>query len=138
MRRTLALILSAVLVLAFAAPALAAKGGEPGSPISPEAIWADGTLFATIGQGSLHYNGHDDTYDRLYQVPDQAPISEAGPTNPDYNGGRWLPTPVTWNVASYEITSAHALHMAAMAGDVTIHYDETGDPFLCPLLPNQS
>lgn len=136
MRRTLALILSAVLVLAFAAPALAAEGGVPGSPVKSGVIWADGTLFATIPQGDLPYNGHDETYDHLYQVPGQAPVSEAGPTNPDYNGGRWLPTPVTWETEPYLIESAEELYEAEAAGDVTIGTPNYAATNLCPLIPN--
>jgi hypothetical protein len=135
MRRLIALVSAAFLLLALSAlPASAARGGEPGSPIAPAAIYADGELFGTIGQGALPYNGHDDSFDQLFLVPGQAPVSEAGPGNPDYNGGRWLPTPAEWTTDPYHVTSYHEVMMAVDAGDLVL-----GDPvydgtFLCPLI----
>lgn len=135
MRRTLILILAVGVMMGAAVPAFAARGGVPGSPIAGDMIWADGELFGTIAQGSLPYNGNDGSFDQLFLVPGQNPVAEAAP-GPDYNGGRWLPTPVTWNVAPYLIDSYEGLMTAAGLGHVSIGSADTGAAFLCPLIPN--
>jgi hypothetical protein len=127
-------ILTAALVTQLAGQALAARGGTPGSPIAADAIYADGELFGTVPNGALPYNGNEHSFDRIYVVPEQPAVAEAAP-GPGYNGGRWLPVPVTWNVAAYLLTSQDAVLAAADAGDVTLGtplYDAT---FLCPLIP---
>ncbi len=137
MKRIAIVALAALMAVALvAAPAAAAPGGEPGSPIVPDFIYADGELYGTILLGSLPYNGKPKSFDKLFLVPGQAPVSEAAPGNRDYNGGRWLPTAVTWNVTAYTITSYAQLHAAAMNGDVTIGTPMTDAAFLCPLIPN--
>lgn len=137
MRRTIVTLLVLGLMAVAAVPASAARGGVQGSPILPDLIWADGDLYGTILQGPLHYNGNDQSFDRLYMVPGQDnPVAEAAPGNSDYNGGRWLPTPVEWNVTPYLITSATDLAAAEAAGDVTIGQPNTDAAFLCPLIPN--
>ncbi len=136
MRRVPVLVVLLVLAVLGALPAAAAPGGAPGSPIAPDSIWADGALYATIGRGSLPYNGVDASFDHLYMIPGQAPLSEAAPGNRDYNGGRWLPTPVTWTVEPYVIISLAELMAAEAAGDVVVGVPDHGAIFLCPLIPN--
>lgn len=131
MKRALLMCLGAFVALAlFAGPALAAE-----SPIVPDAIYADGQLFGTVLQGSLPYNGHDASYDLLFEVPGQQAVSEAGPGNPDYNGGRWLPVSVTWNSDPYLLTSYDEVQAAAAAGDITLGEPDRDSAFLCPLIP---
>jgi hypothetical protein len=62
-------------------------------------------------------------------------VSEAGPGNPDYNGGRWLPVSVTWNSDPYLLTSYDEVQAAAAAGDITLGEPERDSAFLCPLIP---
>lgn len=135
MKRSSAIVLVALAaLLALTVPALAAPGGTPGSPIAPDAIYADGKLFGTIGLGSLPYNGNDHSFDRLFMPDsDQPPISEAAPGR-GYNGGRWLPVPVTWVSEPYLLTSAADVMAAAAAGDVVIGEPDTAAAFLCPLI----
>jgi hypothetical protein len=131
MRRALLIFLGAFVALALVAgPALAAK-----DPIVPDAIYADGELFGTVLQGSLPYNGHDASYDLLFGVPGQQAVSEAGPGNADYNGGRWLPVSVTWNSDPYLLTSYDEVQAAAAAGDITLGEPDRDGAFLCPLIP---
>ncbi len=66
-------------------------------------------------------------------------MAEAAPGNNAYNGGRWLPTPVTVTgdaPADLLITSYTELMDAAAAGWVVIGAANTGAAFLCPLIPN--
>jgi hypothetical protein len=139
MRKTIVIAIVAVLAVGLvAAPAAAARGGEPGSPIIEDLIWADGDLYGTILQNGLKYNGNEASYDKLFLVPGQNPVAEAAPGNSDYNGGRWLPTPVEWadGVTPYELTSYADVHTATAAGDLIIGESDTSAAFLCPLIPN--
>ena len=136
MRRFIVLSLAAMLVVAaFALPAAA------GSPIKPDLIHVDGDTYGTILLKALPYNqGNAHSFDNLYVFPneEQTPIAEFAPGDKDYNGGRWLPIPVTWNVDvdPYVLGSVEALEAAADLGDVTIGGALTGGTFLCPLIPN--
>ena len=140
MRKSIVIAIVAVLAVGLvAAPAAAARGGIPGSPINEDVLWADGDLLGTIFQKTLKYNGNESSYDKLYMVPGQPnPVAEAAPGNSDYNGGRWLPTPVVWadGVTPHELTSSAQVHAAADAGELIIGASDTGAAFLCPLIPN--
>ena len=137
MRKSIVIAIAALLTVGLiAAPASAARGGEKGSPIVVDAIRADGDVYATIPQNALPYNGNNASYDQLFLVPGQEPVAEAAPGNSDYNGGRWLPTPVEWVSAPYLLTSSAAVHAAAMAGDIIVSDPVTEAAFLCPLIPN--
>jgi len=139
MRKTIVIAVAALLAIGLiAAPAAAARGGIPGSPINEDLLWADGELLGTIFQKALKYNGNESSYDKLFMVPNQNPVAEAAPGNSDYNGGRWLPTSVEWadGVTPYELTSYAEIHAAADAGELIIGASDTGAAFLCPLIPN--
>ncbi len=137
MRRIMIAAFTAIIAFAFAVPALAAPPEGNGSPIVPGLIWADGDAYGTILLGALPYNGKDKSFDTLYVFPgeEQTPVAEAA-HGKGYNGGRWIPTPVTWNVAPYLLTSAGAVEDAAAEGHVTIGAPMTDMAFLCPLIPN--
>ena len=135
MKRSSAIVLVALAAMvALSVPAIAAPGGTPGSPIAADAIYADGKLLGTIGLGALPYNGNDHAFDRLF-MPDngQPAVAEAAPGR-GYNGGRWLPVPVTWVSEPYLLTSYAAVIDAAAAGDVVIGEADTAAAFLCPLI----
>lgn len=131
MRRIIILTITAALAaLITAAPAMAGS-----SVISPDAIWADGNLFGTFGAASaLPANAPANSFDQIFLVPGQMPVAEAAP-GVGFNGGRWLPTPVTWNTAGYLIESYAELMMAAEMGDITIGSANYDAAFLCPLIP---
>lgn len=137
MRKTLLVAMAAMLVLAFALPASARSDKAPDKIDS--LIWADGDQYGTILLGSLKANAQNaHSFDTLYVFPDgeQTPVAEAAHGR-DYNGGRWLPTPVTWadGVEPYLLTSEDAVHEAAVAGDLTIGAPMYDGAFLCPLIP---
>lgn len=80
-KKKIALFLALGAILLFATPALATKGGRPGS---------DGVVFVT-SQG-LYY----DTFVTVDPLPMQGPFqllvdgtTEFGPGDPGYLGGRW-------------------------------------------------
>lgn len=131
MRKTLMTALAALLLIGTAAGGALADSQAP--PIAPDAIYADGELFGTIGLNPLPFNDNPHAFDMLYLVPEQQAVAEAAPGR-DYNGGRWVPVPVTWNTTPYLLTSDDAVHDAAMAGDLTIGAPQYEATFLCPLI----
>jgi hypothetical protein len=133
MKKAITVIVALASVLMLALPALAA----PGQPDFGDAIFADGEVWGTKGNGSLpppndnNRQSFDDLYEFTNGVAGQLPVSEAGPGNPDYNGGRWAVIEVTWTDPSEAvlITSAEQLE------DHDLQFTETGTYFQCPLLP---
>lgn len=132
MRNTFSVLAVAVLTVGL----LAGPASAEGSPIVPDAIWADGELHGTILLGPLPYRDNDHSFDQLFLVPGQQAVAEAAPDNPAYKGGRWLPVPVTWNADPYLLTSYAEVQAAAAAGDITLGNPVTEAAFSCPLLPN--
>lgn len=131
--RRIALLALATLLLLGAGAASAFASSQNSERIAPDAIYADGTLFGTIGLNPLPYNDNPQSFDELYLVPGQQPVAEAAP-GPDYNGGRWLPVPVTWNTTPYTLTSDDAVQAAANAGDISLGTPQYDATFLCPLI----
>lgn len=134
-KKMLALTLALALLIVTVIPAFAA------GPNFGPAIYADGVAWGTKGNADLPApNDHNrQSFDGLYKftngVEGQLPVSEAGPGNPAYNGGRWIEYFVTWNITPPDdpITSFDQLDGFIQAGDVTVV--ESGNYFQCPLLP---
>jgi hypothetical protein len=125
MRRFLLLASAIVAALAIALPALAiGQGlGPPGGT-----IYAFDQAYKTIGTGnSLPDKGPTDT---LYHFPDCtsgcAPVSDAAPGHPGYNGGRWRV------VNAYGITT-QLTNADAVVAAATMLVD-TGTRTECPLI----
>lgn len=124
--RSLALAVPAVAAaLAIALPPAASGGKSLGPPGGT--IYAFGTAYKTIGVGNtLPATGPTDT---LYHFPDCAacaPVSDAAPGHPGYNGGRWKV------VNAYGITS-----QLTSADDVVAEassLQDTGIRTECPLI----
>jgi hypothetical protein len=123
MRRFLLLgAVCAVLVAAFAAPAMTTGIGPPGST-----IYAFDQAFRTVATPtSLPNQGAFDTIYVFPDCPTCASVSEAAPGHPGYNGGRWRV------VEALGITT-----QLTNAEDVVEQADElvdTGTRFVCPLI----
>lgn len=85
------LLIAASLVFAFAVMAPAQVG-----PPHPNAIWADGQLYATVATPTnLPDHGPKDGLFMFVDVPGQRSVSESKPGDQDYNGGRWAVYQVT-------------------------------------------
>ena len=85
-------------------------------------LYLDGQLVRTIGlPASVPHGG----IDPLYQVPNgvsgQFSVATYGPGSPNFHGGLWAVSTVTFNtgVTPYLLTSAQAVQDAQAAGDVT-------------------
>ena len=118
------------------------------------AIYADGEVWGTKGLGELPApNGRNNqSFDMLFMfvngAPGQLAVSEAGPGNPYYNGGRWNAQTVMWTQQALDmygsqddlpvLMSYEDIHWHHMNGDLAIAAGNAGDGpdyFLCPLLP---
>ncbi|MEX1280617.1 MAG: hypothetical protein AB1Z57_00285 [Acidimicrobiia bacterium] len=139
MRKTLVLALAVLTVLAVALPAAARSERAPVRAV--DAIYADGEAFGTILLGSIPAQpGQEHAFDTLYLVTNgaegQKPVAETAP-GPGYNGGRWLPTEVTWHADAVPtlLTSSADVLMYAQLGLLTIGAPNHDAAFICPLVP---
>ena len=75
------------------------------------------------------------TFDTIYVLGSGlASVADAGPGDPDYNGGRWEVHVVTWNtIEPTQFTNDEQVEAAAAAGQITI--SDVVRRFECPLVP---
>lgn len=152
MNRKLASLAGAAVLSAVAMAPLSAA---PGQPNFAPGVYADGQAWGTKGTTVLPApNEHNrQSFDALYVITNdnnpetQLPISEAGPGNPDYNGGRWFTHSVEWTAQAFVdhggivpiLTSYEELQTHAGLGHLVITPGSfPGGPpvyFQCPLLP---
>jgi hypothetical protein len=117
----------------------------PGKPNFSPSVYADGIAWGTKGTTGLPApNDHNiQSYDILYVFTNgadgQLPVSDAGPRNPFYNGGRWFTHTAEWNIDNPPVVkSYHDIMMYVDTGDLDIWPGSPGGPpdfFQCPLLP---
>ena len=108
---------AALLLLTVAASAVSA-GGPPSL-----GVYVDDVRYRTVGTPTdfSHTGAPASSYDRIYALGSGlANVAEAKPGDQDFNGGRWMVLPVTWNVTPYQLTSAEAVWAAAEAGELSI------------------
>jgi len=141
----------AVLGMALVLGVALAPSASAGAQRVENAIWADGRLWGTIGTPAvLPGNAPLGSFDKLFMFTNsnnpagQKPVSEAGPGNPAYNGGRWASFTATWTAAGF---AAHGtVPVLTSYADVIFHVGmghllvtqghPTGGPgfFECPLI----
>lgn len=132
-RRIASAVTASALLLTIAASAVAA-GGPP-----TLSFYVDDAQYRTVGTPTdfLDTAAPASTFDRIYALgAGLINVAEAKPGDTDYNGGRWMVLPVTWNVTPVQLTSAEAVEAAALAGDLTIASNPVKE-FLCPVIPAQ-
>ena len=123
---------SAIALLA----SIGASGVLAGGPPSL-GFYVDDVRYRTVGTPTdfSHTGAPASSYDRIYALGDGlANVAEAKPGDQDFNGGRWMVLPVTWNVTPYQLTSAEAVWAAANAGDLSIGTAPVR-MFECPVIP---
>lgn len=142
----------------------AGKGHNPnaGPPDFSARVWADGEPWGTKVTGTFDEPNNTDALDKFFvitnpvteELPEgQAPVSEAGPGNRHYNGGRWWTHTAAWTQAGFEAHGSPPplLTRYGPADDpesILFHYNlghieitegpPAGGPppfFRCPLLP---
>jgi len=129
-RLTSLLVACGLLATLFAAPA--AAGGPPGLD-----FYVDGVRYRTIGTPTdLSNTGAPaHSFDRIYALGGAlANVAEAKPGDRDYNGGRWMVLPVTWNTSAVQLTSAEQVLAYADAGLLSIATTPV-KMFVCPVIP---
>src|SRR3972149_4088156 len=130
--RRLLLSLAAASLLAPRSAGAALAGGPP----LPDAFIVDGVMYRTVltptdlsGTGAP-----DSSYDTIYVLGNGLTnVAEAAPGDRDYNGGRWMVRPLTWNVAPYQLESAEEVLAAALNEELNI--GDTVAQFVCPVIP---
>ncbi len=130
MRRVTELLLGLAVVMAIAVTPVAA-GGPPAL-----SFYVDDVRYRTIGTPTdLSNTGAPaDSYDAIYALGgDLVNVAEAAPGDTDYNGGRWMVDPITWNVEPVQLTSAEQVLEYAANGWLTIGEPDTF--FVCPAIP---
>jgi hypothetical protein len=131
MRRFLTAILTAGFALTLSA-AVATAGGPPAL-----SFYVDGQQYRTIATPTdLTSTGAPaHSFDRIFALGDGlANVAEAKPGDSDYNGGRWMVLPITWNTTPVQLTSAEQVEAYADAGMLTIGSDPAAS-FVCPVIP---
>jgi hypothetical protein len=96
----------------------------------------DGTPYRTVGTktdfSTTGAPAH--SFDTIYDLGGGGllNVASSAPGDRDYNGGRWMVLPVTWNVSPHQLMSEEEVLAAEDAGDISI-----GDPvkyFECPVI----
>jgi hypothetical protein len=123
MRRLLVGIATLATAGVLAVPAMA-DGNSLGPPGGT--FYANDQVFKTIlTPTSIPDQG---PFDTLYMISGFAPVSDAAPGSPGYNGGRWKVVAVTGTFTSQPTSAAEVLAHATSVED-------TGVRFVCPLIP---
>jgi hypothetical protein len=131
MKRRLSILGGLGLTLALSAGPVNAGLGPPAG-----AFYVDGAQYRTIGTPTdLSGTGAPaSSFDTLYAVESQElAVAAAAPGDRDYNGGRWMRLPVTWNTEPRLLTSEEDVLEAASLGEVTIA-SEPDMLFVCPVI----
>ena len=133
MRKTI--FLSGILmIISMCIVAIAGNG-----PPVPNAIWADGTLYATVDtHNNLPPHGPKDGIYAFPNYPQQRAVAESKPGDQDYNGGRWqvyLVNVVHPENLPGELTSWEDVQTYINSGDLEI--SGMGPSFVCPLIRNR-
>ena len=108
--------------------AAGAASGAPGQPNFMPAIYADGQAWGTKATTELPAPGSNNvqSFDAPYVITNsnnpgsQRPVSEAGPRNPNYNGGRWFAHTVVWTP---ERLAAGEVPILTSYNDILTHRD---------------
>ncbi len=148
MIKKLAILTMATLFLLTAGSVFAGKGKPNFTP----SVYADGVVWGTKATTTIPApNAHNlQSYDILYVITNgaevQLPVSDAGPGNRLYNGGRWFTHTAMWTPDG--MMAHDELPVLKSYEDIMFHHDlghldiSPGSPaggppdfFQCPLLP---
>ena len=145
--RNILLGVSASLLLSSALiGSAAAQGNGAGGVTDGPAFWANGQLYRTVNTptdiGGGGAPAH--SFDIIYAFPEgtQINVAEAAPGDRDYNGGRWMVTPISFtNYAMAAATHGGANGIFDSDSEVLAAVNagaaSLGDPirfFVCPVI----
>jgi hypothetical protein len=147
-------MLGIALSVLMISPALREAHAAKGQPNFGPGVWADGQTWGTKFTTELPApnDNNMDSFDPLFVIVNsnnpegQLPVSEAGPGNVNYNGGRWVVYTAWWTEQGF--ADHGTVPVLTSYADLLIHYmlghlefeigsPEGGPPpyFQCPLLP---
>jgi hypothetical protein len=113
--------------------AMSAPAWAQGGPLGRPATWVDGELFAGVVTPAT-FDPANGNFDELYMCTDGTTfkdgvplISDSGPGDQDYNGGRWH-----LNVSTNCDPTADSVEDLNLAA-----FQSTSTYFECPLLPRR-
>lgn len=125
MRRLITgLVMTSLLVVAMAAPALA---GKPATGT----LWLDGEQVRTLVPPAASPKPGRDA---LYRVPGTGGVAAVGPGDRGYHGGHWAVYDVTFTGDQVQLTSEDAIQQAQWDGLVIVTRNAAAD-FRCPIQP---
>lgn len=139
MRRIITITATTLLALALGAGAASANNGKGPPHIG---FFVDGEMYRTVGTNT-DFSGTgapDHSFDIIYALGDDANgdpllnVAEAKPGDSDYNGGRWMVLPVSWNITPVQLTSAEQVLLYESMNWLEIA-DEPVKLFECPVIP---
>ena len=116
MRRLALAIFTLGLLTGLAGPV--AAGGPP-----TLSFYIDGVRYRTIATPTdLSGTGAPaSSFDRIYALGSGLiNVAEAKPGDPDFNGGRWMVLPITWNTTPQQLTRAEDVEAWADLGLLAI------------------
>ncbi len=121
---------------AAARPAFSTAGSPPPFVFPAGCCYYRGQVVRTVvPPAASPQEGTDNFYGfPLGAAAGQLGVVGVAPGAPGYHGGHWKFHAVTWNVASYVLTSEAAVLAAAAAGDVSVLRLADND-FKCPIQP---
>jgi hypothetical protein len=128
--RRIAATLAGLGLLATLAVAPVAAGGPPSV-----GFYANGDLYRTVGTPTdfSKTGAPAHSFDHIYALGNGLMnVAESAPGDRDFNGGRWMVTPVEWHTTPVQLTSDTDVNDYAEAGLLTIL-----DPirfFECPVI----
>ena len=139
MRRLITVISAVLLVLTVGVGAASAGNGPPAP-----AFYVDDVVYRTVGTPTdLSDTGAPaHSFDVIYALGNDADgnplmnVAEAAPGDRDYNGGRWMVLPISWNVDPVQLTSDAQVLMYEADGLLEIG-DEPVKQFVCPVIKVQ-
>jgi hypothetical protein len=118
MRKAITAIPAAVLAMTLSVSVVTAAAGPPSL-----AFYIDGERYRTVATPTdLSMTGAPEhSFDHIYALGNGLiNVAEAKPGDPDFNGGRWLVMPITWNSTPLQLTSAEQVYEYADAGLLTV------------------
>jgi hypothetical protein len=120
---------------------MSVAGVSAGGPPQP-AIYVDDVLYRTVGTPT-DFSGTGapaHSYDTIYPLGEDADgnplmsVATAAPGDRDYNGGRWMVLPITWNVDPVQLTNDEQVLAYEAMGKLDIA-DTPAKFFECPVIP---
>jgi hypothetical protein len=131
------MIVSAAAAMSLSAATVAAGNGPPAA-----GFYVDGDLYRTIATPTeLSRTGAPaHSFDTIYALGNDSTgeplvnVAEAAPGDRDYNGGRWMVLPVTWNVQPVQLTSDAQVLAYEALGWLDIATTPVKQ-FVCPAIP---